>query len=72
MLRWRDPQPHIPAALMVRRGDALGIFVRQGQQARFIGLPGAQEGRAVATQLPPDTLVVVRGQAALTDGQALN
>ena len=72
VLRWRDPQPHIPAALMVRRGDALGIFVRQGQQARFIGLPGAQEGRAVATQLPPDTLVVVRGQAALTDGQALN
>ncbi|OYX60757.1 MAG: hypothetical protein B7Y96_01520 [Comamonadaceae bacterium 32-67-11] len=72
VLRWRDPQPHIPAALMVRRGDALGIFVRQGQQARFIGPPGAQEGRAVATQLPPDTLVVVRGQAALTDGQALN
>lgn len=72
VLRWRDPQPHIPAALMVRRGDALGIFVRQGQQARFIGLPRAQEGRAVATQLPPDTLVVVRGQAALTDGQALN
>jgi RND family efflux transporter MFP subunit len=72
VLRWRDPQPHIPAALMVRRGEALGIFVRQGQQARFISLPGAQEGRAAATTLPPDTQVVVRGQAALTDGQALN
>jgi len=72
VLRWRDPQPHIPAALLVRRGAELGIFVRQGQQARFVALPGAQEGRAVATELPPETLVVVRGQAALSDGQALN
>ncbi|WP_052369196.1 efflux RND transporter periplasmic adaptor subunit [Serpentinimonas barnesii] len=72
VLRWRDPQPHIPAALLVRRGSELGIFVRQGQQARFVALPGAQEGRAAPTDLPPDTLLVVRGQAALSHGQALN
>jgi len=72
VLRWRDPQPHIPAALLVRRGSELGIFVRQGQQARFVALPGAQEGRAAPTDLPPATLVVVRGQAALSDGQTLN
>ena len=72
VLRWRDPQPHIPAALLVRRGSELGIFVRQGQQARFVALPGAQEGRAAPTDLPPDTLLVVRGQAALSHGQAFN
>ena len=72
VLRWRDPQPHIPAALLVRRGSDLGVFVRQGQQARFVALPGAQEGRAAPTNLPPDTLLVVRGQAALSHGQALN
>ena len=72
VLRWRDPQPHIPAALLVRRGSDLGIFVRQGQQARFVALPRAQEGRAAPTDLPPATLVVVRGQAALSDGQTLN
>ena len=72
VLRWRDPQPHIPAALLVRRGSELGLFVRQGQQARFVALPGAQEGRAAPTDLPPETLVVVRGQAALSHGQPLN
>jgi RND family efflux transporter MFP subunit len=72
VLRWEDPTPHLPAQLVVRRGAALGVFVKAGNKAQFVALPGAQEGRAAATQLPADTQVVVQGQAALQDGQPLN
>jgi RND family efflux transporter MFP subunit len=72
VLRWEDPTPHLPAQLVVRRGTALGVFVKAGNTAQFVVLPGAQEGRAAATKLPPDTLIVVHGQAALQNGQSLN
>lgn len=78
-LRWRESQPHIPPELMVRRGAQLGIFVQQGSgtdaTARFVALPGAQEGRATplptAAGLTAATRVVMRGQAALQSGQAI-
>lgn len=72
VLRWRDPTPHLPPSLVVRRGEQLGVFVREGNQARFVPLPGAQEGRAAATTLNASTPIVVRGQASLRDGQPLN
>ncbi len=67
-LLWREAHPHLPAALLVRRGNALGVFIEQGGHARFVALPGAQEGRAVPLALPLDTRLVVRGQATLQDG----
>lgn len=78
-LRWRESQPHIAPELMVRRGTNLGIFVQQGSgaatTARFVALPGAQEGRATpvpaSTGLAANTLVIMRGQAALQPGQAI-
>lgn len=78
-LRWRESQPHIAPELMVRRGAALGLFVQQGSgagaTARFVALPGAQEGRATplpaAAALVASTPVVMRGQAALQSGQAI-
>lgn len=76
LLRWQAPQPHVPAALLVRRGPQLGVFVVEGEgsslRARFVALPGAQEGRPVpATSLSAQTRVVVQGQQALRDGQPL-
>jgi hypothetical protein len=60
----------------VRRPNGLGVFVQQGSgaqaTARFVPLPGAQEGRASAVALPADTLLIVRGQAALQHGQAID
>ncbi|MEO5698142.1 MAG: efflux RND transporter periplasmic adaptor subunit [Burkholderiaceae bacterium] len=76
-LRWTANQPHVPPNLLVRRGASLGVFVKRGQggdaRARFVPLPGAQEGRASALpdSLGADTQIVVRGQAALRDGQAI-
>ena len=70
-LLWSDPQPYLPAPLLVRRGDAIGVFVEQDKVARFVALPGAQEGRATAVALPAQTRLVVRGQATLQDGVAI-
>jgi hypothetical protein len=78
-LRWQERQPHVPPSLMVRRGGELGIFVQAAGgahgQARFVPLPGAQEGRAAlmpaSAGLADDALVVVQGQAALQPGQPL-
>lgn len=75
-LRWTTNAPHLPPSLMVRRQNVLGVFVQQGSgaqaTARFVPLPGAQEGRASAVALPADTRVIVRGQAALQHGQAID
>jgi len=70
-LLWQDSRTHVPAALLVRRAQALGLFVRQDGKARFVPLPGAQEGQSAQVDLPLDTALVVRGQNALQDGQAL-
>jgi len=70
-LRWRDPRPHLPAELLVRRDGRIGVFVAAGGKARFVALPEAQEGRPAATSLPADSAIVVHGQQALTDGATL-
>ena len=70
-LRWRDPRQHLPAALLVQRERRLGVFVVEAGKAKFVPLPDAQEGRAAPVSLPPQAQVVVSGQAALRDGQAV-
>ncbi len=67
-LVWRDAQAHLPAELVVRRGDRYGVFVAEAGKARFVAIEGAQEGRTAAADLPPGTLVVQQGRHALRDG----
>lgn len=69
-----DATPHIPATYLVRRGEQLGIFIREDGKARFMPLPLAQEGRPAA--LPPSwqgkrMAVVVDGYQRLNDGDPL-
>lgn len=76
-LRWQINDPLLPTDLLVRRNDALGIFVLQAQGDRwvasFVTLKNAQEGRpATAPDLDPTTLVVFNGQQRLQDGQVLD
>lgn len=71
-LVWRRTRPHVPGRALVRRGDALGIFVVEGGRARFVALPEAEAGRASPVELPVATRVVVEGQFALTDGAAVD
>lgn len=76
-LRWQERQPHLPPSVMVRREGALGVFVVQGAgaqaTARFVPVPGAQESRATPApaSLKGSDRVVVRGQEALQNGQAI-
>lgn len=72
LLHWNDPAPHVPATLIVKRGQTLGVFVREGNAIRFVALPHAQEGRAALVTLPGQTQLVVKGQATLQDGQKLD
>lgn len=67
-LLWTEDRAHLPPALIVRRERRLGVFTVAEGRARFVPLPGAQEGRAAAATLPADTPVVISGQAALQDG----
>ena len=69
VLRWRDPRVWLPADYLLRRGTALGVFVVDSGVARFVPLPGAQEGRpALATALPRDVRLVGEGRFGLQDG----
>lgn len=67
-LVWQSARPHVPADLLVRRGDALGVFTVADGRARFVAIPGALEGRPAGTDLPPETPVVTDGRQALRDG----
>lgn len=72
VLRWRDPRAFVPADYLVRRNGDLGVFVVREGRARFVPLPGAQEGRpALATPLGAETRLVTEGRFALQDGMAV-
>ncbi|MFN3545584.1 MAG: efflux RND transporter periplasmic adaptor subunit [Thiobacillus sp.] len=71
VLRWRDPRAFVPADYLVRRNDALGVFVVRDGRARFVPLPAAQEGRPAIAALPADTALVTDGRLTLQDGMAV-
>jgi RND family efflux transporter MFP subunit len=70
-LEWRLARPYLPADLLVRREQTLGIFTVVEDVARFRALPGALEGRPAAVDLPVDTAIVVEGRQGLSDGEAV-
>ncbi|MCB1738414.1 MAG: efflux RND transporter periplasmic adaptor subunit [Gammaproteobacteria bacterium] len=72
-LEWQNAQASLPANLLVRRGEALGVFVVAGDKARFVALDRAVEGRSarVPTDMSPDTRIITNGRHALEDGDAI-
>ena len=70
-INWSGDTPLIPAGYLVRSKDALGVFVLDGQEARFIPLPDAQEGRPASTTLPASTRLISEGRQRLNDGDAV-
>jgi len=71
-LVWNEATGLMPVAKIVQRGTVLGVFVANSDTVRFVPIPGAQEGRPALVDLSPDTLIVVRGQARLQDGDAVS
>ncbi|MFC6670451.1 efflux RND transporter periplasmic adaptor subunit [Marinobacterium aestuariivivens] len=70
-LVWQPREPRVPASLLVRRDSQLGLMLFDTGRARFAPLPRALEGQAAAVDLPPGTLVIIEGQHAVTDGDAV-
>lgn len=70
-LRWQLPATQLPASLLVRRGDALGVFIVVDGSARFVAAPDASEGRAFSVELPAGAAVVTSGHQGLNDGQSV-
>jgi RND family efflux transporter MFP subunit len=71
-LTWQGKGRLLPPDYLLRRQGRPGVFVLQGETARFVPLALAQDGRPVAVDLPGDTLVVVEGQQSLTDGATVD
>ena len=71
VLRWRDPRAFVPADYLIRRNDMLGVFVVRDGRARFVPLPGAQEGRPALVTFSTDTALVTDGRFTLQDGMAV-
>lgn len=67
-LRWVATQGQIPANLILKRGLQFGVFVLEGDQARFVPLPEARPGHPAPTDLPATTLVIRDGRYQLEDG----
>jgi RND family efflux transporter MFP subunit len=70
-LVWQAARRLVPAALLVRRGDRLGVFSVNAGRAHFHPVPGAVEGQPAAVDLPPDTAIVIDGRQGLSDGAAV-
>lgn len=67
-LAWQAPEPLLPANLLVRRGEQLGIMVLEQDRARFVPLADAIEGQASPVELPADTRVIIEGQFSVHHG----
>jgi RND family efflux transporter MFP subunit len=70
-LIWNESSGLVPVSLIVQRGDQLGIFIAEGDTARFIPIPNAQEGRPAAVDLSSEKLIISRGHPRLQDGDKL-
>ena len=66
-LVWQDAHTRLPAALLVRREDRLGVFRVAAGKAHFQPLAGAREGEPARAALAPDTLIVVDGRQRIVD-----
>lgn len=68
---WKERKPGLPADLLVQRDGKLGIFVLEGQSARFLHLENAVEGRPAAMDVSPETLIVTSGRHNLQSGDRI-
>jgi hypothetical protein len=71
-LVWQAPSPAVPANLLVRRGDQLGLFLHADGKARFHALPNALEGQPAIVSLPSRSEVIVQGRQGLADGDVVS
>ena len=70
-LSWSDTRPGLPSEFLSERQGQLGVFITENHSVKFIALPHAQEGRAVAVDFTPTTQIVTTGRNNVKTGDAL-
>lgn len=70
-VHWTDARSGLRADLLVQRGDELGVFIAREDQAIFVPIPGALEGRPTPTDLPRTAAVITEGRQALRNGDPI-
>jgi RND family efflux transporter MFP subunit len=69
---WHVDKGMLPSNLISRRNGQLGVFLHDQGKAVFTPLPGAQEGRPVAVELPADAEIITLGRNRLQDGDSVS
>lgn len=70
-IRWSGGTALLPAELLSRRDGRLGVFVADGDSARFVVIEQAQEGRPAAVTLAPTARIILDGRFGLHHGQKI-
>jgi len=70
-LRWKQTIPHIPANLIVRRDNKLGVFINQDNKAKFVEIKNTTEGRPGPVNLSLDSKVIINGRFSAQNGDDL-
>ena len=71
-LIWQSAERLLPAYLLVRRNDRLGVFITNDGKAHFVALPEAREGQPARTDLPGETRLITEGRQRLQEGDAVS
>lgn len=70
-LVWTSRHPHIAASLLSQREQQIGIFIAEGDQAKFLPLPNAKIGHPAVVDFPGKTMVILEGRFTLNDGDTI-
>lgn len=70
-LHWQDGRQQLAARYRVRHNGSAGLMLWTAGKVRFYPLPEAIEGQPVVVDLPAETLIIVEGQFAVTDGDSV-
>ena len=71
-VQWQGESLQLPAGYLVRRNEQHGVFLVDGDKARFHLVAGAVEGQPAVIALPAETLLIVEGRQRLGDGDEIS
>jgi len=69
---WQGNSLQLPAGYLVRRNQQLGVFLVDGNKARFHPVPGAVEGQPAVIDLPAERELIVEGRQRLGNGDEIS
>jgi len=68
-LRWLSAVAHLPAHLLQKRQGKNGFFILNDDEAKFIAVTEAEEGRPIPYTLEEHQLLIIDGRLGLLDGE---